>query len=317
MTRIITWKASAPPIGRAIIAIGVFDGVHIGHRALIADTVEYARQKSLYSAVLTFDRDPDQVIAPGQAAPQLLSLEDKIDIIASIGVDFVLVVPFSVQLAAASPEEFLHTVVMKAFVPEAILVGRDFRFGRNASGTVDTLRSFGSEHGFRAIAHDLVMVGGIPVSSTRIRRLIADGDITMATRLLGAFHRVRGKVVHGKGQGGSLLGIPTANILPRPNSALPADGVYSGRARVGEKSYQAGISVGISPTFAESTQSVEAHLLGFDGDLYDADITLEFMSRLRAHERFDTLDALADAIRADLQHVRELAGGSDFPGSAT
>ncbi len=309
MTRIVTWETDTPPIGRAIVALGVFDGVHIGHRALIADTVEHARRTGVSSAVLTFDRDPDQVVTPERAAPQLLSLEDKVDLIAATGVDIVLVVPFCVRLAATTPERFLDLVVMQAFAPEAIVVGRDFRFGRHASGTVETLRTYGYEHGFRTIAHDLVTVDGEPVTSTRIRALITEGDVATAARLLGRLHRVGGRVVHGRGQGERVLGIPTANIIPRAHSALPADGVYAGRARIGDESYHAGISVGDPPTFPEAHHALEAHLLGFAGDLYATGITLEFIARLRAHERFDTPEALAAVIRADLRSVRQSAGG--------
>jgi riboflavin kinase/FMN adenylyltransferase len=186
------------------------------------------------------------------------------------------------------------------------VVGHDFRFGQHASGTVATLRTYGDTRGFVTIDHVLVCIGDEPVTSTRIRALVADGNVEAAATLLGRAHRVSGRVVHGRGVGESLLGIPTANISPGAHSALPADGVYAGIARINGAAYAAGISVGVPPTFPEARDLLEAHLLDFAGDLYATDVTLEFNTRLRDQRLFDSAPELASAIEADLRAVKML-----------
>jgi riboflavin kinase/FMN adenylyltransferase len=286
--------------------MGVFDGVHVGHRALISDAVARAASAGVASAVLTFDRDPDQVVTPESASPQLLRLEEKIDYIAELGTDVILVVPFCARLATTTPDRFLDDILCQAFEPIAVVVGHDFRFGQHASGTVATLRAYGDTRGFVTIDHGLVCIGDEPVTSTRIRALVADGNVETAATLLGRAHRVSGRVVHGRGVGESLLGIPTANISPAAHSALPADGVYAGVARINGAAYAAGISVGLPPTFPEARDLLEAHLLDFAGDLYATDVTLEFNVRLRDQRLFGSAHELASAIEADLRAVTTL-----------
>ncbi len=310
--RVITFERGMTPLGPAVLAIGVFDGVHLGHQALIAATVADAAAKGCAPAVVTFDRDPDQVVTPDSAAPQLLSLEEKSAFIGEAGADTVVVVPFDANVAAMAPSTFVDEVLMQALTPVAVHVGVDFRFGHFAEGDIAVLATLGSERGFAVVGHDLVTRNGAPVTSTRIRGLVAKGDVAGATALLGREHRVSGKVVHGRGAGLSLLGIPTANITPHRFAALPARGVYSGRVSAGNATYPAGISVGIPPTFPEAHDVLEAHLIGFDGDLYGCEVTVEFVARIRAQEPFDTPEALAETIRSDLDAVRAgLVDGDD------
>ncbi|MDZ4181201.1 MAG: riboflavin biosynthesis protein RibF [Coriobacteriia bacterium] len=304
MSRVITWESDSASLGPAVVAMGVFDGVHIGHRALISDAVARAREAGVASAVLTFDRDPDQVVTPESTSPQLLPLKEKIERIADLGVDVILVVAFCVRLATTTPDRFLDDILCQAFEPVAVVVGHDFRFGQHASGTVATLRAYGDAQGFLTVDHDLVRVDGQPVTSTRIRALVAAGEVEAAAVLLGRSHCVSGRVVHGRGIGESLLGIPTANISPAAHSALPADGVYAGVARIDGTAYAAGISVGLPPTFPEARDPLEAHLLDFAGDLYATDITIDFCERLREQRHFDSPAELASAIEADLARVR-------------
>jgi riboflavin kinase / FMN adenylyltransferase len=299
------WGPETPSIGTAVAAIGVFDGVHVGHQALITDAVGIARARGVSSAVVTFDRDPDQVVSPAGAAPQLLDLTDKLEFLAEAGPDVILVIPFDEHIAALAPLAFLDEVLLRAVAPEALVVGYDFRFGHRAEGDVDALVRYGADHGFTVVAHDLVRLDGEPVTSTRIRRMVAAGDVAGAARLLGRPHRVRGTVGHGRALGHE-LGAPTANLQVGVWAALPADGVYAGRVHTAEGAYAAGIAVGRPPTFPESEAVLEAHLIAYEGVLYDTSLTVEFVERLRDQRRFDTREELAAAIAADLRVIERL-----------
>lgn len=305
MTRTVVWTPGSTHLGRSVAALGVFDGVHVGHQALVRDTVTLARIRGAQAVVVTFDRDPDQVVSPSTAAPQLMDLEDKLSFLDDLGADAVLVVPFDHDMAVRAPLVFLDDVLLRAMTPLAAVVGYDFRFGHRAEGDVDTLVRYGAAHGFTVVAHELVHVGDGPVTSTRIRRLVAQGDVAGAAELLGRPHRMRGEVVHGRGEGVA-LGAPTANVGVRPYAALPADGVYAGLVTVDDRRYAAGISVGTPPTFPEAEGTLEAHLIGFEGDLYGRSILLEFVARLREQRRFESDAALAEAIAADLARIPEM-----------
>jgi riboflavin kinase / FMN adenylyltransferase len=295
-------------LGTATVAIGVFDGVHVGHQALLRDAVASARARGIQAVAVTFDRDPDQVVSPQTAAPQLLTLADKLACIAESGVDIILVVPFTPVLAEMAPESFVDSILLGAMRPLAVHVGKDFRFGARATGDVATLQRLGLGHGFEVSPHDLVLSAGAPVSSTRIRSLIAAGDVVAAAALLCRKPRVAGIVHRGRGEGAG-IGFPTANIVPVPYAALPANGVYAGRAILEDGiEWAAAISVGTPPTFPEARDYLEAHLVGFEGDLYDQAITLEFFEKLRDQHAYGSLDELTQAISADVEMALEIAG---------
>lgn len=305
MNRTVLWASDVPSLGPAVAAIGVFDGVHVGHQALVADAVRIARSRDVASVVVTFDRDPDQVVTPTAAVPQLLDLPDKLEYLTDLGPDAVLVVPFDKRLASMAPLAFLDEVLLHALEPQAVVVGYDFRFGHRAEGDVDVLMRYGAEHDFTVVAHDLVRVDGDPVTSTRIRALVAAGDVARAGGLLGRPHRVRGTVVHGR-EAGAELGAPTANLEVGPWAALPAGGVYAGRVRVADRDYAAGVSVGVPPTFPGSAAILEAHLIDFNGNLYDAALVVEFIDRIRDQRVFENTADLAKAIASDLAEVRRV-----------
>lgn len=307
MSRILHWHPEMEHLGGCVVAVGVFDGVHIGHQALVHDAVELARSRGVCSVVLTFDRDPDQIVNPATAMPQLLDLDDKLNLLARQGADVVLVVPFTERLAATAPLVFLDEVLLQTMAPVAVTVGYDFRFGHRAEGDVDVLVRYGAVHGFTVLAHELVNDAGAPVTSTRIRRLVESGEVSEAGRLLGRPHRVRGLVVRGRGEGAE-LDAPTANLATAPFAALPADGVYAGRTEVDGVTYACAVSVGVPPSFPDATAELEAHLIGFRGDLYGRSLVIEFISRIRPQRRFDDQAKLAAAIRADIEQVRHLAG---------
>lgn len=310
MSDIVRWEHDMAPVGRCVAALGVFDGVHIGHQALVHDAVGLARSLDACAVVVTFDRDPDQVVTPAAAAPQLLDLEDKLSLLAGLGADTVLVMPFTHELAATAPLVFLDEVLLESMTPAAVVVGHDFRFGHRAEGDVDVLVRYGADHGFTVMAHELVRDGGEPVTSTRIRALVAQGRVDEASRLLGRPHRVSGRVVRGRGEGAE-LDAPTANLEVRPFAAMPADGVYAARTTIDGVRYAAGVSVGVPPSFPDAVATLEAHVLDFRGDLYGRTLTLEFLSRIRDQRRFEAVDDLREAIASDLSEVRRIAGTLD------
>ncbi|MBN2840155.1 MAG: bifunctional riboflavin kinase/FAD synthetase [Coriobacteriia bacterium] len=307
MTSVMTHATGRHEIGPAVIAIGVFDGVHLGHQQLITDTIALAREKRCTSCVLTFDRDPDQVVTPTHPAPQLTSLAEKLKLISTLGPDAILVVPFDEWLASLAPDDFCIDVLLDAAEPVACVVGFDFRFGTNASGDADMLRQLGSHHGFQVVTHPLVHHDGAPITSTRIRGLVAAGDVEQAATLLGRNHRLDGVVERGKGLGRE-IGVPTANLQIGAEFALPAPGVYAGWATVAGERHPAAISVGVAPTFPDATCVLEAHLIDFEGDLYGSTVTVEFARRLRDQRAFDSSESLAAAILADVGKARALLG---------
>ncbi len=312
--RIIQVGAQPDFVGRGVCAIGVFDGVHTGHAALVRDAVVLARHIGVEAYAITFDRDPDQVITPASAAPQLLTLEDKAALLCDQGLDAVLVVPFTADLARITPSEFFSDVLLALVDPVAIVVGEDFHFGHRAQGNVETLAVLAKPRGVDVVPHALVAQDGGAVTSTRIRGLVAAGEMEAAAELLGRPHRVSGTVVRGRGEGSS-IGVPTANVDPVVYAALPQAGVYAGRAIVGDRQWPAAISVGRPPTFSDATDVLEVHLIGFEGDLYGAPLTVEFLARLRDQRRFDSLPELLEAMRADIATAGRIAASAAQDGS--
>jgi riboflavin kinase / FMN adenylyltransferase len=307
MTRVEIWQPGMAPFGRAVAALGVFDGVHLGHQALVREAVALASVRDAASIVVTFDRDPDQVVAPATAAPQLLDLDQKLSLLTALGPDAIAVMPFTSVLAATPPLVFLDEVLLDAMTPVSVVVGCDFRFGHRAEGNVDALVHYGAEHGFTVIAHELVQADGAPITSTRVRSLVASGDVAGAARLLGRPHSVRGNVHHGRGAGAA-TGFATANLLVGPYAALPRAGVYAGRVAIDSVPCPAAISVGRPPSFPEARDEFEVHVIGFRGDLYGRALTVEFLERLRDQRAFAEAAGLAAAIASDVARTREISG---------
>lgn len=305
MTQVLWHRAGDERIGETAVALGVFDGVHVGHQTLIRDAVETAADEGVSCCVVTFDRDPDQIVTPERAAPQLTSLADKLRLIGELGPDVILVVPFDAGLAAVTPESFIDDVLMRVLIPRIVIVGEDFRFGARAAGDVSTLRACGVRDGFEVISHELVTREGAPVTSTRIRGLVGSGDVAMAARLLGRPHHLEGRVVAGRSRG-RRLGAPTANLEFDERMALPGPGVYAARVLHDARAYRAAVSVGLPPTFDDSISRFEVHLLDFEGDLYGATLKVEFVERIGDHRHYATETDLASAIAAFVAAVRAL-----------
>jgi riboflavin kinase / FMN adenylyltransferase len=298
---------------RAVITIGAYDGVHLGHRAVIDQVRRRAEELGARSVVVTFDRHPASVVRPESAPKLLTSYEQKMELLEATGVDGVVVVPFDERQAAESPESFVDRVLVRCLRTRVVVVGEDFHFGRHRDGNVALLRKIGAESDFDVEPIELVpRMDGVdePVSSTAIRRALAGGDISRANAMLGRPHEVRGEVFPGD-QRGRLLGFPTANVGVPAGMCLPADGVYAGwYERPNGEVYGCAINLGRRPTFYEHADSslLEAHLLDVDVELYGEQATVQFAHFLRSERKFDGVEALIAQLGHDVAHARDLLG---------
>jgi riboflavin kinase/FMN adenylyltransferase len=292
----IVWLPDAESRPRRL-AVGEFDGVHIGHREVIRDA----------DSVLTFEPHPRTVVAPESAPKLLTTLEQKADLIAALGVGELIVIPFDGSFAAQSPQAFIDHVLVAQLDARHVSVGENFRFGHRARGDAALLAS---EAAFETRVADLVELDGEIVSSTHIRGLVATGEVGEAARALGAPFGMRGIVAHGDKRGRT-LGFPTANLVPDPRLAVPDHGIYACRAAVpGMGEWTAAVSIGVRPTFVTGRGLlVEAFLLDFDGDLYGRELRLDFLQRLRGEKRFDSIDALVEQMHRDVAETQRIAAG--------
>ena len=297
--------------GPAVVVIGNFDGVHRGHRSVIARARRLADERQLPLVAVTFDPHPMAVLRPEHAPSALTTLEVRTELLAEAGVDRVLALPFSREMAAWSPGEFVDRVLLGALHAAAVVVGANFRFGSRAAGDVALLRTLGEEHGF--VAEGVELDGGPQVwSSTYVRTCLAAGDVAGAAEALGRAFTVRGEVVVGDRRGRE-LGVPTANVPLADGLAAPADGVYAGwltRLDTGER-FPAAVSVGTNPTFAgERRRRVEAYALDRDDlELYGVEVEVAFVARLRGMVRFEGIEPLVETMADDVRRTRELLAG--------
>jgi riboflavin kinase/FMN adenylyltransferase len=296
--------------GPSAVTVGKFDGVHLGHRAVIARLRALAEPQGLTATVVTFDRNPLSVLKPELCPPALVSNEQKLELLAGAGADAALVLTFDRAFSERPPEEFVTRILVGALNARVVLVGSDFRFGVRGSGTVDLLRDLGAEHGFEVVVVDDVASGDERrVSSTWIRDLLAEGDVRGAAELLGALPTIRSVVVHGL-QRGRTLGYPTANLSPAIEGFVPADGVYAAWLTVDGVRYPAAVSIGNNPTFeGVPDKQVEAHALDEVGlDLYDRPAEIAFVEYIRGMRKFSGPEALAEQMGADERRIREVLG---------
>jgi riboflavin kinase/FMN adenylyltransferase len=302
----------------AVVTIGAYDGVHLGHRHIIGHVLSRAAELGSASGVVTFDRHPASVVRP-QSAPKLLTdLEQKLELLAATGIDFTQVIHFDEQRSAESAEDFVTEVLVRCLRVQAVVVGHDFHFGHQRRGDVSLLERMGSEYGFDVTGMRLVGDGGTdrpgagPVSSTLIRQLLAAGSVEEAAGLLGRPHEVRGVVQAGDRRGRE-LGFPTANVAVPGEIQLPADGIYAGwYGRQDGSWHPAALSLGRRPTFYDPGMAqpslLEAYLLDFDGDLYGERAKVRFVTWLRGEERFESAEALAYQMERDVEATRKALG---------
>jgi riboflavin kinase/FMN adenylyltransferase len=306
--------ALSPPAEGAAVTIGTFDGVHLGHRALISQTIEDAERTGTSSVAVTWDRHPNATLRPDRTPPLLASPERKIELLETTEIGLLAVIPFDRELSQWPPERFVEDVLVGGLGVKSIFVGHDWRFGHKAKGDVALLTRLGQTLGFEVHGARLAEVGDEPVSSSRTRRAVEDGDMEEARALLGRPFDVDGLVVHGDHRGKG-LGYPTANLEVDAALARPPMGVYAGKAHVDGVPKVAAINVGVNPTFGGDTATeepgttphrIEAYLLDHQGDLYGRVIRVEFWKRLRDELKFDSVDDLVAQMGRDVEETRGL-----------
>lgn len=293
------WQDWPNSNGPSSATIGVLDGVHRGHRELLARL-----DPAMARTVLTFDPHPIEVLRPGSPPRLITTIDERTALLADAGIDSVGVLDLA-EIKELEPAEFVSDVLISKFGVGQLVVGEDFRFGRDRSGDVDLLAGLAHEQGFDLEVIPLVAEGGEPVSSSRIRDLIEEGDVSVAADFLGSWFTVTNVVVHGD-ERGRALGFPTANLRPPDRKVVPANGVYSCFALLDGVRHDAAVNVGVRPTFGGGELLVEAHLVDFAGDLYDRDLTLEFVSYTRPELTFPDVDELVTRIGEDLAATREV-----------
>jgi riboflavin kinase/FMN adenylyltransferase len=285
-----------------VTAIGNFDGVHLGHRAILKAAIDRARAAGGTAFALTFDPLPAKLLAPSRAPRLILTPEDKLDLLRLSGIDGVIVINFTLDLSMLPPRDFVRDYLRGKIGVREVVVGHSVSFGHNRAGNAAVMTDLGREFGFDVVVIGPVNVAGMEVSSTKVREVIGSGDLRTAANLLGRPHFLSGPVVHGR-ERGRKIGFPTANIQAR-TECLPPDGVYATLLILDDGPHASITNIGMRPTFAEPERTIEAHVFDFDRDIYDQDVRLEVIERIRPERKFDSGEALAAQIAADLKRAR-------------
>lgn len=288
---------------RTVATIGNFDGVHLGHRAILGLVCQRARELGGQAVAVTFNPHPVKVLRPEVNLPLLNTQDQKLQLLSDLGLDAVVVLPFTRKFAALPAREFVERYFCDRLRIREVVVGHDYCFGRGREGNIDLLKEMGETHGFTVQVVWPVEVDGAVVHSSLIRALLRLGKVVEAGRLLGRPYAVAGRVVQGKGRGAKLLGVPTANLLTA-NELLPACGIYAVWVRRGAATLAGVANIGTCPTFGNTELSLEVHLMEFSGDLYGESLEVQFVNRLREEQRFPSLEALAAQIHADIAAAR-------------
>ena len=296
--------ANIAPQAETLLTIGVFDGVHAGHRYLLEKLQQGAAEKNLLSGVITFSPHPQSVLYPHNQLPWLSSLDDRVKTFQELGVKIIAVLTFTPKVAQLDAREFI-SLVKKHLRMRGIMVGPDFALGRGREGNVDLLRTLGREMEFSVEVIPAYTIHGEVVSSTLIRRVLAQGDMKKVERLMGRYFQLGGKIITSDKRG-RVLGFPTANLDIRPKQALPPNGIYATIAQVDGKQFSSATNIGVRPTFGEGAKTVETHLLDYKGDLYGKDMRLEFVQKLRDEQSFPSSEDLKAQIDKDIREVEAI-----------
>jgi riboflavin kinase/FMN adenylyltransferase len=296
------------PFKRAVITIGNFDGVHLGHQALFKEVVSKSREIDGAAVAMTFEPHPMQVLKRNYQPPLITLLEQKIELIGRTGIDFLICVPFTRQFAALTPREFVEDILIRRIGMAVIIVGRDYSFGRHREGNVRLLRTFAEIFDFELILADWIQRGEAEegrISSTKIRELVMDGRVDAVRPMLGRYYQLRGQVASGRNRGGRLLGFPTAN-LNLQDELCPKAGVYAVTVEWNGRAYDGVANIGWSPTFDDHVFTVEAHILDFDENIYGQQIRVNFIKRIRDELKFSSVEELAQQIQKDVNVTRQI-----------
>jgi riboflavin kinase/FMN adenylyltransferase len=292
------------PQPSAVVALGNFDGVHLGHQAILRAAIDRARSIGGRAFALTFDPLPSKVLFPGHAPRLLLTLEDKLQLLERSGIDGVIVLEFTLELSKVTARAFALDYLLGRIGAKAVVVGHSVSFGHKRQGSAAVMAELGRELGFETMVVGPVRVAGMEVSSTKAREVITAGDMQEAAALLGHPHFVRGPIVHGR-ERGRTIGFPTANIQSR-TECLPPDGVYATRLILPDRPYPSITNIGMRPTFAEPERTIEAHVFDFNRDIYGQDVRLEWIERIRPERKFNSAQELSAQIAADLKRAKEI-----------
>jgi riboflavin kinase / FMN adenylyltransferase len=306
MSEARAWESGLPPdVGRTVVTVGSFDGVHRGHMAVLAEITRRAAERGLHSVLVTFDRHPLTVVRPEEAPGLLTTPDEKKEILTQSGLDYVAFLPFTRSLSRYGPEEFVERVLRRRFRVAELVIGYDHGFGRGRAGDIDLLRRLGSEFDFAVDVVPAVASDGAPVSSTRIRASVSEGAVESAAVDLGRPYSFRGPVVTGMGRGRD-LGFPTANIAaPGGGKLLPRQGIYAVRASLRTMIRSGLLHLGPRPTFAGSPPSIELYILDFDEDIYGERVRVDFLKRLRDVRPFSTSSELVEQMKRDREMARD------------
>ena len=288
-----------------VLTIGNFDGVHLGHKALFKKVRDRARRLDGKSVVMTFDPHPLEIIQPANGPAFITLHERKLKLIEACGIDIAIVVPFNTEFAQISAARFVEDILVERIGVRAIIVGYDYRFGKNREGDLPLLEKMGEQYNFQLEVVSGIQMEGIVVSSTVIRQLIREGRVKEAARLLGRPYEISGEVVRGRERGGRLLGFPTANVRTS-SQASPKTGIYAVEVEVDDKEHLGAANLGYNPTFGDTELSLEVHILDFDGNIYGKPIAVRFIERLRDEKRFSGPEELAVQIRKDVEKARKI-----------
>jgi len=287
-----------------LLTIGVFDGVHLGHKYLLSQLAEHARQQDLLSGVVTFRQHPQEVLSPQTRLPFLTDLAERTNLLKNEGVEAIIPLSFTSEIAQLSARQFV-SLLMRYLRMRGLVIGPDFTLGRNREGNIDSLRTLGQDMNFTVTVIPPVVINGEMVSSTAIRNALASGDMKRVLNLAGHPFSLNGCVTSGAGRGLE-LGFPTANLVIAPEQALPADGVYATWAYIDGKAFKSMTNVGKRPTFGSSQRTVEVYVLDYHSDLYGCELRIDIMARLRSEGRFDTVDKLKKQIAEDIEQGRAI-----------
>ena len=296
------------PFRRAVITIGNFDGVHIGHQALFHEVIEKAEAIGGASVAMTFDPHPLRVLKQNNHPPLITLYEQKAELIERTGIDVLICVPFTISFAALTAEQFVRDLLVNKIGVKAIVVGQDYSFGKNREGNIDLLKSYAPEYGFEVIVAGWIKSAQAlsdRISSTKIRQLVMDGRMEQAEKMLGRNYQIRGKVVTGRDRGGKLLGIPTANINLH-DELCPKTGIYAVTVECEDTQYQGVANIGYSPTFEDHEFTVEVHILDFNENIYGKSIRVNFIKRIRDEIKFANISELIDQIHLDIAAARDI-----------
>jgi riboflavin kinase/FMN adenylyltransferase len=301
--------AGLAPAKGTVLTVGVFDGVHLGHKRLLSELIRQAKGYGLISGVVTFRQHPQRLFHPESSPPLLTSLTQRIRLFKDEGVEVVIPLSFTLELVQTGARQFIE-LLQKYLKMRRLVLGPDATLGRNQEGNVAALRQLSQGMNFELTIVPQVKIDGEVVSSTAIRRALAEGNIEKANRMLGRYFSIEGSIVSGAGRG-TRLGFPTANLEMEPERALPSDGIYASWAYTGERRYRSVTNIGVRPTFGEVDRIVELHIIDFEGDLYRQRVKIDIIHRLRDEKRFSTTDALQEQMRNDIRQAVSILNGKD------